>query len=341
MYQKLLPAIMVLLITTGCTLMKTTLPWTKIPISEEIATIHKSPIGLVWREDGIYALFDDNKLYRWHEQTWQARTLPSREGCRRTDYGSLFTLPGGELAMLQVCIATPIVYNILVYDRATDSGHFLLPFDMPKAGSLATDPTQTTLIYQTIRAFGTMYRVTSDALEPLPVTLTQGNKSWYLPDTTEVEAQWNADPARVDRRVYEAGILANVTWSPDGNWIAVGATLEPQGKPLATQGYYDWNIYLINPDTLESKILVSGIEDSGLIFGWSPDSRWLLYKEGGGKGLWIVNIESGTRHNVFKGQIDSSTWNPDGTQILTTSCSIPICNEYELVIIDVSSLTQR
>lgn len=320
--------------------MKTTLPSTKLPISEEIATIHKSPIGLVWRDDGIYALFDGNKLYRWHEQAWQARTLPSREGCRGTDYGSLFTLPGGELAMLQVCSATPDKYNIFVYDWDTETGHFFLPFDMPKAGSLATDPTQTTLIYQTIRAFGNIYRVTADALEPLPVTLTQGNKSWYLLDTTQAEAQWGADPARVDRRVYEAGILANVTWSPDGKWIAVGATLEPKGNPLATLGYYDWNIYLINPETLESEILVSGVNDSGSIFGWSPDSQWIGYKEGNGKGLWIVNIESGVRHNVFRGQTGRNAWSPDGTQILTTSCSIPICNEYELFIIDVSSLTQ-
>ena len=98
-------------------------------------------------------------------------------------------------------------------------------------------------------------------------------------------------------------------FSPDGNYIAFRSERAPKG------------IYVMEA-TSEN---VRRVSDIGFHPSWSPDGKELVVSEESGSGpeirnvhpsaLWIVNVSTGTKHLLTKGDAVQPHWSPHGHRI--------------------------
>jgi Tol biopolymer transport system component len=103
--------------------------------------------------------------------------------------------------------------------------------------------------------------------------------------------------------------IANVLYSPDGQWVAVSATKD-SGNSL--------NVFLINTTDFSLKPLTEPGTPDFYPVAWSPQGDELLYelvnKTGPGE-LRKYTISNGADISIAKVTINSAFWSPDGNKI--------------------------
>jgi Tol biopolymer transport system component len=132
-------------------------------------------------------------------------------------------------------------------------------------------------------------------------------------------------------------------WSPDGKYIAfVGALGEGLVGPQQLNASY--NLYIMNPDTLASEVVVENFyEPMGT--AWSPDSNLLAFEAtfknflSEQKGLWLYNTSTKELSLIVEGAFSTPAWSSDGTQLATLQFSETSTDnsEVQLVVIDIAT----
>jgi TolB protein len=103
--------------------------------------------------------------------------------------------------------------------------------------------------------------------------------------------------------------------SPDGEHV-VGT----RNSGVDSDYYGSPDVYVAKSDGDEGRWLTHSGDTE--VFGWSPDSEWILYKrmtgvfDPGRPGLYVVKPDGSERKRLSRGEEYDGTWSPDGESIL-------------------------
>jgi TolB protein len=208
------------------------------------------------------------------------------------------------------------------------------------AGSLSVSPTGRQIAFTredrvfiallSFDAVNNMHRLTSD-------NAFQVGTSWS-PDGEQI-AYWTLEPATVSGRVGNllignvhdgstralarfTVVHAELTWSPDGNWIAFASSQDG-----------DEEIYIIRVDNGETRQLThNDFRDNAP--AWSPDGQQLVFHStaDGNDELHILNTVSGERYQLTYGMnANAAFWLPDESFIAFTPFNDKLDNEVYVI----------
>jgi dipeptidyl aminopeptidase/acylaminoacyl peptidase len=125
--------------------------------------------------------------------------------------------------------------------------------------------------------------------------------------------------------------VANVRWSPDGQWLAV---------QLAPGGGLNEQIYVMRPDGTSPRMITEGGSTNNRIGVWTPDSKSLLlssnFRTPNAMDVWIVDVASGERRLVAenKGIGDVEAVSSDGKYALVWRLASRGDEDYYRVALD-------
>ncbi|MBC7878017.1 MAG: PD40 domain-containing protein [Anaerolineales bacterium] len=106
----------------------------------------------------------------------------------------------------------------------------------------------------------------------------------------------------------------NITWSPDGHWIAFVGT--DFSKPFWQYAYED--IYIVKSDGTELQRLTYSPRYNKWDIAWSPDGKYILVSMGiNGSDLYLIDTANGEIVNrlTSSGNNHVAVWAPDGDKI--------------------------
>jgi Tol biopolymer transport system component len=131
-------------------------------------------------------------------------------------------------------------------------------------------------------------------------------------------------------------------WSPDGRQIAFFAAPE-QGLEGIDRLDAVYNLYLMQPDGTDVRPFVKGFRYPDRP-AWSPDGRWLVFSATFGnlikqKGLWLIEVATGERRLIVRGDYGWAAWSPDGQRLVAVDSTNYIeKRQTRLVIIEIAPL---
>jgi WD40 repeat protein len=314
------------------------IPATKIPGppgQSEIGSVAWFPTGQIVVEASNQIWFQPPQSDSWHQLL-----LSKNPKCKGTGFFQLSALPDGRLGML--CPADlknqRIIYALVAYDWTSDTLAPLIAEPLPDTGQFTWDPTLSRGVFSTVGSYSTLFWLTAAGTEPVTITLTDGAKSWFLPDSIIASEQYN--PANY-RDPHSVGNVGDIAWSPVGDRIAFWATLEPIGQPYNLLRQMAWTLYMLDSRTMQVKTILKEVYDP-ISLAWSPDGQWLMYTTGQGnnqpEGVWLISPRTGRSRLMLEGHYQHSIWSPDGSSIVSILCSDKLCKTTELWKYDVSGL---
>ncbi len=101
------------------------------------------------------------------------------------------------------------------------------------------------------------------------------------------------------------------TWSPDGRRIAFQSTAFTPGTFFPIQNV---DVFVVNVDGTGLSQLTTTPEHE-LAPAWSPDGNRILFLEGEGARLFVMDANGSNRVRLTDGPDDAGDWSPDGTRI--------------------------
>jgi dipeptidyl aminopeptidase/acylaminoacyl peptidase len=103
------------------------------------------------------------------------------------------------------------------------------------------------------------------------------------PDLFVVEARAGAEPKRLTRTTAEES--GQVSWSPDGRWIAYQL-----GEEIKYSAYEQRRLTVVSPDGGPPRTLTDGLDRpvSGAV--WSADSQWLAFVAADDRAQYIARV---------------------------------------------------
>jgi WD40 repeat protein len=115
---------------------------------------------------------------------------------------------------------------------------------------------------------------------------------------------WNIEPPRVDREIKSPSRCVDLTWSPNGKYIA--------------SKHRDDDVIMIWDSQTGDRLHMC--QSNGWGFSWSPDSRWL---SGTDDKIYIYDAHNGTLATKIDCEPDPwgrpVTWSPDGRRIASSN----------------------
>ncbi len=304
------------------------IPTTKITVPLELSRAR----SILFLPDGriVIETIDDRIWYQTPQpERWNEILLDPDPACLRTYYSLLAMLPDGRLSLLKDCTGTwqdrsgrtfHTIPSIMAYDWRLG---MLAPFPtgpLPDSGQLAWSPDMRRGLFSTIGSYSTLYWITDTTTSPVPITLTDGNRSWFLPDSDRARHEYNPSNYRNPRTVGNTGAVA---WSSKGTQIAFWATMQSIGRASNPLQRLPWDMYIMEPTTLAIRHLPLRVYDAGQL-EWSPDSRWLAYIAPA-DGLWLLDPDTGSTQRIQSGNFTSFAWAPDGQTITAIKCNSNLC----------------
>lgn len=269
--------------------------------------------------------------------------------CRITRYYNPTRLQDGRLGLRKHCLGRypdePLgswkqdEHYLMVYDWDIQKLEYLVVTPTARElgpGRFTWNPDMTRGIQAGGSLYSTLYWLTPEGIEPMDVTLSNGDKKWSLADTLII-----ARTPTLSITDYDLGVAHGPAWSPDGRTIAFFASPEAIGKRGQSRVTGQYHLYLMDPITLEPTPALDNLYFPGNPY-WSPDNRWIVLQayvgESGSKGLWLFSVDSGDLYLIAKGEFNGFLWSQDGQEIIAVHClnqDVPSCQDTEIVKYDV------
>jgi hypothetical protein len=259
-----------------------------------------------WLDDGLVVGYEASdcrhvfcfRLYYLKPDGSERRvlSLPDQAGCDRNGFEVPTRLPDGRLGYILRCGPTGEFRDVLymmTYNLKTEQTTPLLSYPLPSpvlgTGGYSWNPEMTRGITSDgngYTLYEQLYWIELDRWEPLDVGFPQA---------------------------YGA------SWSPDGQQIAFFGAPE-QGLEGIDRLDAVYHLYLMKPDGTDIRPLVRGFRYPDRPV-WSPDNRWLVFSARFGniiqrKGLWLIEVATGTRRLIVEGDYVFAAWSPDGQRLV-------------------------
>lgn len=299
-------------------------------------------VGVAWpAADQLVLTVDDQSTlqavwstYVLDASSGQARplTLPEPAACSGVRHGFPQPLADGRISLTQICeLSAPDSpagrSAVLAVDPASGEVEVLsqLGTELFPSGSSWDPAVERGVASQSSSICAHLFGIDRSGPTPLPVRLGEGDDSWIadaeLPSgCTKGRADWPA-------------------WSPDGETIAFFSSPDSVGKEGFSRLDEPWELLLMDPDTLQTRVLVEGVEHARATT-WSPDGRWLAYVAEE-DGVFIVSAAGGRPRRVFEERARWLAWSPDGDELAVAGAA-PGSSATEqadrLLVLDVSGL---
>lgn len=298
---------------------------------------------------GRVAIGDGSQVWTQNPVTgqWDPIHIPAEAGCMGQSRIQMAALPDGRLGFLchHGLQQQRPVKVLVAYDWQTQRLEQLFADPLIR-GMYTWNPTMDLGVYADMRvdSYPILYWMTATTLEPIPITLVDGDHRWFMLDGIEPRRRWEQGDIRFDDQAHPTGLVHSPVWSPDGRSIVFAATLAPIGRPYSFSRIYPYNLYLLDPQTLQVDMLFANIDNPGGL-SWSPDSRLVAYRSGrdGGQiqGLWVYDTQTRTNLLVQHGSFQASGWSADGASLYVIHCADSVCLETDaLYRFDTQALTQ-
>lgn len=211
-----------------------------------------------------------------------------------------------------------------------------LPAGLGLSGIFSWNPDMSRGVVAGGSLFGTLYWVTPTGSMPMTVTVGEGSDTWSLAENFRV--MQNRENNAVD-----IGIAKAPAWSHDGNRIAFFASPEAVGRSGQSRATGRYNLYLMDPSTLQPEAVLSDLYFAHLL-AWSPDDQWLLLNTRVGseqtQGLWLFLPAERKLELIAQGSFGDMSWSPDGQKVAAIKCGETCIGQNEILIFDVSQLVQ-
>jgi hypothetical protein len=312
--------------------------------------------------------FDHIQRFRVDGARFSRIPLRKEKGCRRTHYQWPSALPDGSLGIHKKCDLPltkdggfrPVHYRAY-YDRYDfDTGRQTTlasfgPGDRPRrcrnnasgpCDSVVEQDQTTTDVSWNPEMTRAVIAADADC-EGLAWLTGQGFESFGF-DVLDTEGKTHSvDSSIEDGEFMTEGPCAAeiavgpVTWSPDGEMIAVFVSPLSIGLQGQARHGIPHNLYFLDPTTLRTRLALRGIRYPSSI-AWSPDSRFVAFAGGlGGEtsDVWIYALRS----KVW-GLVDQESaqlaWSPDGRSIAGLRYIDDDVERSEVVLYEVAPLTK-
>jgi len=215
-------------------------------------------------------------------------------------YGYMARLPDGSFGFMYKCFVLETkgpgrIYNTLyIWDVESKSPQIWLEYpDSFLTGEFSFAPDMSELIQERPRLNSRLYRVDQDG-----------------------------KMVRLFPHFWRVG---SPSWSPDGSLITfTGTETGPSDRSSIFTGlvelgnvlFYPWDIYLMNADGTDVRILLSDIEGANDM-EWSPNGEWLAFRGSYDKtpGIWILNVASHQLIRIWSFET-AYDWSPNGKQMV-------------------------
>ncbi len=159
-------------------------------------------------------------------------------------------------------------------------------------------------------------------LHPVDITVKETHSTWHLNGGT------GACPGST--RAGTAG------WSPDGNTLAAFASAIPANNAPLLPGD-PWSLYFVDANSKTAAAKLDGIVYPGGS-AWSKDGRLFAFSaasyRGAGPGVWIFDRRTATVSLIFKGDLGSLSWSPDGKRLAAVKRPKGDAVRYSMVLLD-------
>jgi dipeptidyl aminopeptidase/acylaminoacyl peptidase len=134
-------------------------------------------------------------------------------------------------------------------------------------------------------------------------------------------------------RKLSEGVAHDLSWSPNGEWIAFAADLlQPRDERRENE-----DLFIIPADGGEPRLLTPGtprFRDSSL--DWAADSTRIVYasEESGYSNIFILDTATGSRRAVATGSADmlSPKWSPDDSMLTYTRHENSVFHVYRVLV---------
>jgi Tol biopolymer transport system component len=290
------------------------------PPGQHVQTPEGDLTGTAWLPDGrIYfarsaGLGQGLQLWSVRPQGGDARRLRllALDGCRRTEYLLPHSLPDGRLGLSRLCETQDVLkdhFDLVAVDPAGGKVEQLASVGLNNPSGVTW---QADLRHGFVAYFsdfcGSVAAVTRAGLQRSAGPTTLDSHTWQLDQDFFEPADADCTPrGRADLPALTA----------DGKQLAFLASPESAGVSGWRRVEMPWNLYLQDlPDGQPRAVARGFVKPTGLAA--APDDRGVVVggRHGGERGLWWVDLASGTVRPIAKGNLVDPSFSPDGGRLV-------------------------
>lgn len=325
LFSRLALGAVVLAVLAGCGTEQTTtnFPYKQIalPTSEYFGLAWVPSLGMVVERSGVSSKGSPSEVFLAVSEAGKVHRidLPRDNRCTRTDYRYPSTLPGGRLGFVKTCFGVRKPTTDVLAMQASEGVKELIEMGLRPASFSWKRGLDEVVFSRSSELCAGIAVISGGKTRFFDTRIEDDGKGFSLDEEFERESVLDSCEG--------TGLAAWPAWSPDGQRIAFFASPAAVGLSLGQRPASPWNLYSMRPDGSELETLLEDIWSPRSLV-WSRDGRVLAFGgdvDGGGKGLWLLNVQTGGVDLQADRPVSWAAWSPRGDKIafLSPASSTP------------------